>query len=72
MKINPANNTIPVTSYKKKITQDIINANIEVCIYVKVREGKLSVLKEIKKRKIYKTIKKRKNREKTLYDERVK
>ena len=34
---------IPMTSYKKKITQNIVNASIEVCIHLKVREGELDV-----------------------------
>ena len=32
-----------MTSYKKKTTQNIVNANIEVCIQLKVREGELGV-----------------------------
>ena len=30
-------------SYKKKKTQNTVNASIEVCIQLKVREGKLGM-----------------------------
>ena len=38
-------------SYKKKITQNMVNASIKVCIQLKVREGKLVCGERYKRKK---------------------
>ena len=44
IRINYANNTAPVTSYRKNNSKNIKCRYIDVSIYLKVREGKLGVL----------------------------